>query len=178
MFQISDEEVSEFIYLLVLWFVLEKLFLISNDKYLVVLIVYEYYELWVEYEILIICIFFMGEEMKVFYFIFDSFCDLILIEIIVDMQLCLDNFYMIVVMYKLKEMVDYNDNSLFGGFGGGVRYGFMIFDICSGLVVMICDLFLVLSFQLKCKLFFDISYFFCFDDELNIFDICEGCYVG
>lgn len=71
--------------MLVLWFVLEKLFLISNDKYLVVLIVYEYYELWVEYEILIICIFFMGEEMKVFYFIFDSFCDFILIEIIVDM---------------------------------------------------------------------------------------------
>lgn len=178
MFQISDEEVSEFTHPLALRFVLEKPFLTSNDKYLVVLTAHEYHESRAEYETPTICTFSMDEEMKVSYFTPDSFRDSILIETIVDMQPCLDNPYTIAVMYKSKEMVDYNDNSPFGGLGGGARYGFMILDICSGSVVTICDPFLVPSFQLKRKLLFDISYSFCLDDESNIFDIREGCYVG
>lgn len=178
MFHMSDGEVSEFTHPLALRFVLEKPFLTSNDKYLIVLTAHEYHESRAEYETPTICTFSMDEEMKVSYFTPDSFRDSILIDAIVDMQPCLDNPYTIAVMYKSKEMLDYNDNSPFDGLGGGSRYGFMILDICSGSVVTICDPFLVPSFKLKQKLLFDAGYSFCLDDQSNIFDIREGCYVG
>lgn len=178
MFQINEGEVSEFTHPLALRFVLEKPFLTSNDKYLVVLTAHEYHESRDEYETPTICTFSMDEEMKVSYFTPDSFRDSILIETIVDMQPCSDNPYTIAVMYRSKEMVDFNYNSPFDGLGGCARYGFMILDICSGSVVTICDPFLVPSFKLKRKLLFDVSYSFCLDDESNIFDIREGCYVG
>ncbi|XP_061175047.1 NACHT and WD repeat domain-containing protein 2-like [Saccostrea echinata] len=178
MFQMSDGEVEEFTHPLALRFVLEKPFLTSNDKYLIVLTAHEYHESRDEYETPTICTFSMDEEMKVSYFTPDSFRDSILIDSIVDMQPCFDNPYTIAVMYRSKEILDYNDNSPFGGLGGGARYGFMILDICSGSVVTICDPFLVPSFKLKRKLLFDESYSFCLDDQSNVFDLREGCYIG
>ncbi|KAK3089761.1 hypothetical protein FSP39_006292 [Pinctada imbricata] len=175
MFKFSEGNVNEFTHPLALRYVLEKPFLTNNDKYLVVLTAQDHNN--AGYDTPTICAFAMDDDMKVSYFTPESFKGTILIDTILDLKPCSENPYTVALMYQSRDLVDVNDNNPFNGIGG-MRYGFLILDVCSGSVINICFPFLAPSVRLDKNLIFSTDYSFCLDAQSNIFDIREGCYTG
>ena len=177
MFKFSGSSVEEYTHPLALRFVLDKPFLTNNDKYLVVLTAQDYINSKAQYDTPTICTFSMEEDMKVSYFTPESFRGTITIETILDLKPSSENPYTVAIMYQSRDVVDVNDNNPFNGIGG-MRYGFLVLDVCSGSVISICFPFLAPSVKLDKHLIFSSNHSFCLDAQSNIFDIREGCYTG
>lgn len=154
-------------------FVLSKPFIMPQDKYLVILTADEYQQHKAHYVNPTICAIALKSNMAMSTFSANELQDVVRIRRILHIRPMPRNSYTIVVFYT-------NEPDITSGRkreqGYDHCHGFLIFDICSGVVCQVIDDFLAPSTPMDHVIFAkDVS--LCLDDQSNIFDMGTGYYV-
>ena len=172
-FSFLADSFKESVHPLALKYVLERPFLTSDDKHMVVLTAQNYDDSTAVYETPTICAFSLENDMKVSYYTPESFHDAAHIKTIKDLRPCQRNLNTVVVIYTTNAaVVDYNDNNK----GLNTQMGLLILDITSGAINTVCEPFMKPDIRMDTVVFAGVS--FCLDEEYNIFDIARSRYIG
>ena len=172
LFHFSDGQFEEYHLQQTVKFVLSEPFITPEDKYLVILTADSYNDKEVRHINPTICAIAMKSTMAMNCFSASDFHHIVRMRRILHIR-PYNNSYTVIALYTNEADPTVRDKRMKGY---EHCYGFMIFDICSGVVCQVIDGFLVPSTPLSDIIFTrDVS--LCIDNQSNVFDMAQGYYV-
>ena len=152
-------------------YILDRPFLTSSDKNVVVLTAQDYIETEAVFDTPTICAFSLDDDYKVSYYTPESFMDAVNIHTIKKVKPCTGSSETVVVLYNTNDVImDYNENKQHE------QLGLLVLDVSTGAIIRICEPFLCPGTPVDSIIFSDTR--FCIDGHYNIFDIKSCRYAG
>ena len=172
MFDLNDEEVNDFRWPQSMPFVISKPFLTPEDKYLVVLTADDFDVTNASYVNPTICSISMQDGMSCTRFKLCELIDNVVIRRILHVRPYSKNPYTVIVIFTSEP----------DDFSSGVNqkydhcYGFLILDVCSGILCQVIKDFLTPDTAVE-KILFNSDASICLDDKSNLFEMATGDFV-
>ena len=172
LFKFNENEFNEIRLQQDVKFVLSEPFLTPEDKYLVILTADSYNDQKAQYDNPTICAISLKASMSMNSFSASDLRHIVRMRRILHIR-PYNNSYTVIALYTNEtDLIDGEKRKK----GYDHCYGFMIFDVCSGVVCQVIDSFMAPSTPMDQVLFTrDVSH--CIDNQSNVFDMANGYYV-